>query len=49
MEDNGLEQYRIELQAVINKKQLIAAYNEAKRFAEKQNKKYKLKYLIRIW
>ena len=59
MENNNLGQYRIELQAVADKRQLIeysfyaedihAAYDEARRFAAKQDIEYTLKYLIRVW
>ena len=59
MENNNLGQYRIELQAVADKRQLIeysfyaedihAAYDESRRFAAKQDMEYTLKYLIRVW
>lgn len=59
MKDNNLGQYRIELQAVADKRQLIeysfyaedihAAYDEARKFTAKQDEEYTLKYLIRVW
>jgi hypothetical protein len=59
MNDNNLGQYRIELQAVADERQLIeysfyaedihAAYDEAKKFGARQEEEYTLKYLIRVW
>ena len=59
MKDNNLGQYRIELQAVKDTRQLIeysfyaedihAAYYEAAAFAARQDEEYTLKYLIRVW
>jgi hypothetical protein len=59
MEDNNLGKYRVELQAVADKRQLIeysfyaedihAAYDEARKFTARQDEEYTLKYLIRVW
>ena len=59
MEDNNLGLYRTEFQAVRDDRQLIeysfyaedihAAYDEAKKFTARQEEKYTLKYLIRVW
>jgi hypothetical protein len=58
MEDNNLNKYRVELQAVPDDRQLIeysfyaegihAAYDEARKFAANQEVEYTLKYLIRV-
>ena len=59
MRDKDLGKYRIKLQAIQDKRQLIEysfyaediymAYIEVLNFSARQDEEYVLKYLIRVW